>query len=762
MTAREVRSAIASALASDCTATSAIGSVMLHTHQREAVARIEAACDEFGGALLADATGFGKTYVALAIACAADRPLIVAPAALRAMWIAATMAAGCAIPFVSIESLGRGAISGAAPVAEPDLVIVDEAHHARNPATARYRALVQLTTGAKVLLLTATPVHNSGSDLHSLLALFLGARARTIDASALMRCIIRRTILRDGPPLPGVNRPRRLSIPDDEARMNAIVALPPPVPPSDGGDGGILLVYSLLRRWASSQGALAESLRRRLARAAALLDALAAGRYPSSRELAAWTYGDGAMQLAFPELVVDGSVSRTPAAELVTAIEKHVAAVRALLDDLRQSRSIDEYRSRHLAEIRAAHPGAKIVAFTQYAETAVAIYELLRGQPGIAALTSSGARIAGGTLSRTEALARFAPDAQRVEAARQAESIDLLITTDLLSEGVNLQDASVVVHLDLPWTPARLEQRVGRAARIGSRHAYVSVYAMQPPASAERLVRVEERLRAKLSVTARAVGVAGTILPHIALQDDVSSATSPSEWRERIATALDRWATAPSAAIARAESAERATRSMDHSGTVAVASVAADGGGVIALVEDGGSIRLVAGLAGDEISDDPETVLRAISFAEGDDACIDDAHLERAVRALERWHRARHDRTDITLDGALHARARRAVVDRIATIARRAPRHLRPTIAGLAATARRTATARYGAGAERVLDQLATADMPDEAWLRAISAFGQLHGATSVLVPATDPPLRIRALLLMVPPHDETPARPRP
>ena len=46
----------------------------------------------------------------------------------------------------------------------------------------------------------------------------------------------------------------------------------------------------------------------------------------------------------------------------------------------------------------------------------------------------------------------------------------LLLTTDLASEGVNLQDASVVVHLDLPWTAARLEQRVGRVARLASAH----------------------------------------------------------------------------------------------------------------------------------------------------------------------------------------------------------------------------------------------------------------------------------------------------
>jgi hypothetical protein len=184
--------------------------------------------------------------------------------------------------------------------------------------------------------------------------------------------------------------------------------------------------------------------------------------------------------------------------------------------------------------------------------------------------------------------------------------------------------------------------------------------------------------------------------------------------------------------------------------------------GFVALVEDEGVHHLVAALRDDAASDDPEWILRAIIVAEGYDAHIDDAELQRAMRSLERWHVARHDRQDITLDGALHARARRAVVDRIATITRRTPRHLRPAIAALTATARRTATARYGAGAERVLDQLASAEMSDEAWLRAISTFGQLHAPGGALpaTPALD--FRIRAILLLVPVERETPAGPRP
>jgi superfamily II DNA/RNA helicase len=93
----------------------------------------------------------------------------------------------------------------------------------------------------------------------------------------------------------------------------------------------------------------------------------------------------------------------------------------------------------------------------------------------------------------------------------------LLITTDVLSEGLNLQEASVVVHLDYPWNPARLDQRIGRVRRLGSRHHVVTVYALAPPAPAERLLRIDERLRDKLRVAQRTIGVAGHILPSLVL-----------------------------------------------------------------------------------------------------------------------------------------------------------------------------------------------------------------------------------------------------
>src|SRR6201999_3019501 len=121
-----------------------------------------------------------------------------------------------------------------------------------------------------------------------------------------------------------------------------------------------------------------------------------------------------------------------------------------------------------------------------YAETVNALRAKLAVDSGIASLTANGARVAGGRVSRDTVLAQFTPAQTPQRATPAAERIDLLLTTDLLSEGLNLQEASVAVHLDLPWNPARLEQRVGRIRRIGSRFPTVSGDVGAPPASAEK------------------------------------------------------------------------------------------------------------------------------------------------------------------------------------------------------------------------------------------------------------------------------------
>jgi hypothetical protein len=82
-----------------------LGSITLHSHQASAVDRLQSAINEFGGALLCDQVGMGKTFVALAL-CDGEA-CVVAPAVLKDMWLTAAASAGQRIEFISTESLSR-------------------------------------------------------------------------------------------------------------------------------------------------------------------------------------------------------------------------------------------------------------------------------------------------------------------------------------------------------------------------------------------------------------------------------------------------------------------------------------------------------------------------------------------------------------------------------------------------------------------------------------------------------------------------------
>ena len=161
---RRLRALIARLWLRDADIPERLGGVTLRPHQRDAAVRLRHAFAEFGGAMLADEAGLGKTYTALAAARHARSLLVVGPASLRSMWRDALRAADIAATLVSFERLSRGSSEEVAA----DFVIVDEAHHARNATTRRYRALAELAANATVLLLTATPIHNRPGELAAL------------------------------------------------------------------------------------------------------------------------------------------------------------------------------------------------------------------------------------------------------------------------------------------------------------------------------------------------------------------------------------------------------------------------------------------------------------------------------------------------------------------------------------------------------------------------------------------------------------------
>ena len=152
----------------------------LAPHQIPAAERLTAIIAHYGGALLADEVGLGKSYVALAVALALKQPFtLVVPAVLVAQWRGLLDCFGVQeAAIITHESLS---VVTARPSDRPTAacVVVDEAHRFRNPETNRYKALARLVIGSRVLLVTATPIHNSVGDLLHLLRLFLRDHALT-------------------------------------------------------------------------------------------------------------------------------------------------------------------------------------------------------------------------------------------------------------------------------------------------------------------------------------------------------------------------------------------------------------------------------------------------------------------------------------------------------------------------------------------------------------------------------------------------------
>lgn len=363
VSAVEARSSIAHLILGPPGGANTIGAVTLHPHQVDAVRRIEVLLEQNRGALLADDVGLGKTYAALAVA-RGRRALVIAPAGICDAWRAAAHAADVPVEIVSVEALSRAAALSRDGI---DLVVVDEAHHLRNAQTRRFAAVRELCREARVLLLSATPVQNSGRDLRVVLSLFLGERAHALPSDALARYVVRRTVP-DLPAdeqvrMPTVEPPAWMAPVADEDCLDRILALPPPLPPRDGGEADALMSYSLVRQWASSRAALLAALRRRLARGLAMADALRAGRLPGIRELTAWAYADGAQQLSFPELIVP--LTDVPdAAALLRQVERHAEGVRDLLDWLRVTPDPDVCRASRLRGVLRSRPGCRVVAFS--------------------------------------------------------------------------------------------------------------------------------------------------------------------------------------------------------------------------------------------------------------------------------------------------------------------------------------------------------------------------------------------------------------
>jgi hypothetical protein len=112
-------------------------------------------------------------------------------------------------------------------------------------------------------------------------------------------------------------------------------------------------------------------------------------------------------------------------------------------------------------------------------------------------------------ISRQAAVSGFAPVSS--EATDTEDRFDILLTTDILAEGVNLQQCRHIVNYDVPWNPMRLVQRHGRVDRIGSPHQRVFLRTIFPAERLDQLLNLEQRILQKIAMAAASVGVASPV-----------------------------------------------------------------------------------------------------------------------------------------------------------------------------------------------------------------------------------------------------------
>ena len=148
------------------------------------------------------------------------------------------------------------------------------------------------------------------------------------------------------------------------------------------------------------------------------------------------------------------------------------------------------------------HPNEKVIVFTQFADTVryLATHLRIRGVQGLAGVT-------GETEDPTGYAWRFSPVSNnRSDRITTEQRLRVLVATDVLSEGQNLQDAAIIVNYDLPWAIIRLIQRAGRVDRIGQKAEKILCYSFLPADGVENLIRLRARVRHRLHQNAEVVG----------------------------------------------------------------------------------------------------------------------------------------------------------------------------------------------------------------------------------------------------------------
>ena len=212
--------------------------------------------------------------------------------------------------------------------------------------------------------------------------------------------------------------------------------------------------------------------------------------------------------------------------DFLTDLKKDRDALGSMLSQLESLKDVPDPKLHTLRGVMEATPSQKVAVFTAFQDTAVYLKEKIESQPDVLGDRKWTVVIGSETSAdaRTRELERFCPESVTGEPGFRPDAgeVDVILSTDILSEGQNLQQAQAVLSFDMPWNPQRVVQRNGRIIRLRSPHDTAYLYTLLPKqGDLDRLLKLEAKLQAKIMAANASVGMETPILADVETESQV-------------------------------------------------------------------------------------------------------------------------------------------------------------------------------------------------------------------------------------------------
>lgn len=523
----------------------------LYLFQRIAVMLAYETLNRYDGVFICDVVGLGKTFIGAALLNQlGKRAVVFCPPRIKNMWDEFGERFKIDIKTVSHGALSRGVFDEDSELwkwRDREVVLIDESHYFRNPDTKRYSELHPFLAGKKVILVTATPQNTSIWNIYNQIRLFNqeGSNDYQVKGGSLKeffnlvengdakiqdlltKLLIRRKrndikkiyqSIEDEPIVFPERKLETISYNIDETYNNlfgkieealkrltyAKYNLWPYVKEEKKGEHvykdlkkvtGLLKglhKVMLFKRVESSIFAFSETIRRLQGIHERFLDALESNIVPAGEEAQDLIYSEDVdisdVLEKLKEVSKKYQVDDFRIEELKRDIQNDIGIFRDISKFLKRVPESSDKKFDEIVKILKKHKREKVLIFSEYADTVKYLHRRLKEEvENLSFVTSK-------TKDAVSIIRRFAPQANEYELKDDEAPIDVVISTDVFSTGLNLQDCGIVVNYDLHWNPVLLIQRIGRVDRIGTEHDIIRTYNFLPHKKIEDKISLKERV----------------------------------------------------------------------------------------------------------------------------------------------------------------------------------------------------------------------------------------------------------------------------